>query len=267
MIATCAYEAFLDMKGMTWKRPIYRQDEIDVPLIDERDLDMIISVAHKKLAAFLHCLKETFADPGEIINCEWTDLNGTVLSINHPVKGHNAGKNELSGKLVGMLNSLPRRKKRIFASNYYTLSISMRTTREKAAKLYGNPALLKLTFKSFREWGGTKVAYESHGNILVIMRALRHKSFKSSLRYINALHFNDEDFDTVVATSAEEILALGKEGWQKYDEATFNSVTIHFYRKPKRFGSKIGDNKVKIGEDKYLLLSKTIVRTETERID
>ncbi len=42
--------------------------------------------------------------------------------------------------------------------------------------------------------------------------------------------------DTTIATTAEEILALGKAGWQKYDEATIAGVTMHFYRKPKRFG-------------------------------
>jgi len=34
----------------------------------------------------------------------------------------------------------------------------------------------------------------------------------------------------------ERILALGKAGWQKYDEATIKGITMHFYRKPKRFG-------------------------------
>jgi hypothetical protein len=38
------------------------------------------------------------------------------------------------------------------------------------------------------------------------------------------------------ATTNDEILALGKAGWQKYDEALFNGVTFHYYRKPKRFG-------------------------------
>jgi hypothetical protein len=35
---------------------------------------------------------------------------------------------------------------------------------------------------------------------------------------------------------SEEIRKLGKEGWTKYDEGTFNGTTIHFYRKPKQFG-------------------------------
>jgi hypothetical protein len=53
---------------------------------------------------------------------------------------------------------------------------------------------------------------------------------------VHTLKLNVEDFDTTCATTSEDILALGKAGWQKYDEAVFNGVTYHYYRKPKRFG-------------------------------
>ena len=49
------------------------------------------------------------------------------------------------------------------------------------------------------------------------------------------IEFKDEDYEVATATTTEEIQALGVAGWQKYDEATFNGITIHFYRKPKRF--------------------------------
>jgi len=61
---------------------------------------------------------------------------------------------------------------------------------------------------------------------------------------VHTIEFKDEDYEETVATTSEEIRALGKAGWAKYDEATFNGVQIHFYRKPKRFGSvKSLDNK------------------------
>jgi hypothetical protein len=56
------------------------------------------------------------------------------------------------------------------------------------------------------------------------------------LRYIHTINFKEEDYETTSATSAEEILALGKAGWSKYDEITVAGVQIHFYRKAKRFG-------------------------------
>jgi len=80
------------------------------------------------------------------------------------------------------------------------------------------------------------IAYESNGNVLIIMNKMRHKSFQSSQKYIHNITFKEEDFETTVATSPEEIQKLGQAGLTKYDEATFNGMQMHFYRKPKRFG-------------------------------
>jgi hypothetical protein len=53
----------------------------------------------------------------------------------------------------------------------------------------------------------------------------------------NTIAFKEEDYEVTVATTPEEIRALGKAGWTKYDELTVAGVQMHFYRKPKRFGS------------------------------
>jgi hypothetical protein len=57
------------------------------------------------------------------------------------------------------------------------------------------------------------------------------------MRYVHTVEFREEDYEETTATSVEEIRALGKAGWSKYDEAVFNGVTVHFYRTPKRFRS------------------------------
>jgi len=81
------------------------------------------------------------------------------------------------------------------------------------------------------------LAYVTNGNVPVMARIMRHRSWKSTSKYVHTIEFKDEDFDVTSATTAEDILALGKAGWQKYDEAVLNSITVHFYRKPKRFGA------------------------------
>jgi integrase len=171
-----------------------------------------------------------------LLRAEWIDFKDNVFSINHPVKGHLPGKYELTPRLTCMLNALPRKNKRIFPTNYKTIYSSLNCLRTKAAEKFQNPALLNITFKSFRHWGGSKIAQMSNGNPLVIMRILRHKSFESSRKYIHTIEFKEEDYEETVATTPDEIRNLGKAGWQKYDEATFSGVQMHFYRKPKRFG-------------------------------
>ena len=244
MLATCAYDQFCHMEKMAWNRPTYHQNEATIMVPDEKDLDLLINAASKRMATFLLCLKETFAAPSQILRAEWIDLKDNVLSINHPVKFHYPGKYELTPRLVSMLNALPRKNKRIFPMNYKCAYTCLTGLRRKAAKKFHNPALLQITFKSFRHWGGSMLAYVTNGNVPVIARILRHKQWKSTQKYVHNIAFKEEDYEETVATTPEEIRALGKSGWIKYDEMTVAGVQMHFYRKPKRFGSlKNIDNK------------------------
>jgi integrase len=239
MLATCAYDAFLKMKKMSWERPTYIQNEATIAVPNENDLDSLIGNSSKRLATFLQCLKETFADPTEILRVEWIDIDfqTNILSINHPVKRHYPGKYELSNQLMRMINVLPRRNKRVFTPSYNSIYQSLHNTRKITAEKLQNPALLQITFKSFRHWGGSMLAHLTNGNVPEMARIMRHKTWKNTQKYVHSIPYKDDDFEISTATSSDEILALGKAGWQKYDEAVFNGVHIHYYRKPKRFGS------------------------------
>ena len=89
--------------------------------------------------------------------------------------------------------------------------------------------------------------------VKVIARILRHKQWKSTQKYVHTIEFKDEDYEETVATSPEEIRALGKAGWTKYDEMSVSGVQMHFYRKPKRFGSlkNMEDKSVNRGISNY----------------
>jgi integrase len=236
MLATYAYDAFCKMQGIQWNMPTYRQEETTLYIHDEKDLDILISVASRRMATFLQCLKETFADPGEILRLEWIDLKENVLSINHPVKGHLPGKYQLSPRLTAMLNALPKTNKRIFPLSYACAEDCLKKLRKSAAAKFQNPVLLSISFKSYRHWGGSMLAHITNGNVLVIKKMLRHKSIANTMKYIHTIEFKEEDYEETTATTPEEIRQLGKAGWAKYDEMTVNGMQMHFYRKPKRFG-------------------------------
>ena len=187
MIATCAYDAFCEMQGITWKRPTYIQDEADIYLATREELDLLINagVARRKMSTFLKTLDETLADPEEAIRCEWPDLHGNILSIRHPVKGHLTGKYELTPQLVQMINALPRKKERIFASSYNVLYESFHNLRAVCAEKFKDPMILKVTFKSYRHFGATMVARITNGNVPEMARALRHKNWKNTQKYVH----------------------------------------------------------------------------------
>jgi integrase len=179
---------------------------------DEKDLDLLISAASKRMATFLQCLKETFADPGEILRAEWIDLKENVFSINHPVKRHLPGKYELSPKLTAMLNALPQKDKRIFPMSYSCAEDSLKHLRKRAAAKFQNPVLQSICFKSYRHWGGSMLAHVTNGNVLIIKKMLRHKSIQNTMKYIHTIEFKEEDYQETVATTPEEVRQLGKAG-------------------------------------------------------
>lgn len=77
----------------------------------------------KTVSMFLQGLKETGADPGELWRVEWTDINkeSKTITINHPVKRHNARILPISRELIDRLSLLPKRSERIFPMLQSTL--------------------------------------------------------------------------------------------------------------------------------------------------
>jgi integrase len=102
----------------------------------------------------------------------------------------------------------------------------------RAAKQLKNDQLLKISFKTFRHWGGTSIAYRTNGNgLLTIQKVLRHKNIANTMKYIhNIPDFKEIDYEIATATTDEEIKALGKAGFEKYDE----HQGIHYYRRVPR---------------------------------
>jgi integrase/predicted RNA-binding Zn-ribbon protein involved in translation (DUF1610 family) len=232
MLATYAYDQFCRMENITWTKPRYKQQETILYVPDEKDLDALInSTQSKRMAAYLQCLKETFADPGEVLRIEWRDIKDNIITINHPVKGHLPGQVEVSNRLLSMLNALPKTSKLVFPTSYDVVRQGLQSLRKRAAIKLQNPKLLEISFKSYRHWGGSMLAHYTNGNVLTIKKMLRHKSVQNTMKYIHTLEFKDEDFEIATATTEEEVKQLGQAGFIKYDEMK----GIHFYRKPKKY--------------------------------
>jgi hypothetical protein len=49
-------------------------------------------------------------------------------------------------------------------------------------------------------------------------------------RYIRTIEFQEEDFEETVLTTVDEIRALGKADWVRYDDAAFSGFMMHFYQ-------------------------------------
>jgi integrase len=189
------------------------------------------------MATYLQTLKETFADPSEALRILGIDVSGNIITINFLVKGHYPGPIQVSNKLIAMLNTLPPTSELFFPTTYQITSSNYIRMRKRCASLQQNPRLLSIELRSFRHWGGSMLAHYLNGNILKVKQILRHKRVDSTMKYIQMLNLEDDEFEVTSASTAEEIKKLGMAGWIKYDEITVSGMQVHFYKKPKRFAN------------------------------
>ncbi len=238
MIYCAAYAAFCKMLKIEWENPGYKQEEIEVYVPYENELDACITGAQSaRMAAYLQTLKETFADPGEALKIRWIDIDekNITIKINFPVKGHRSGTQQVTSRLLSMLAALPHDNERVFPSNYEVFAEMFRVLKRRLARVQQNPRFLNLELRGFRHWGGTKVAYETNGNVLEVQKQLRHKNISSSMKYIGRINFSPRECDTTSATTLEDILRLRSEGWKEYTVVKINGVEHHCFEKPKAF--------------------------------
>ena len=182
------------------------------------------------MATFLTTLKETFADPGEVLKLRWIDLSGNIITINDPVKRHNPRKLKISNKLIAMLNALPHTSERIFPTKYDSIYSSFTHVRKRVASIAQNPRINSISFNTFRHWGAT-MTFHYTKNLLLVQKLLGHKSIKNTVKYTHLVQFTDDEFDVATATNVEEAKDLAATGFDYF--TTMNSIQI--FRKPKVF--------------------------------
>jgi integrase len=224
-----AYESFLKMEGLSWKRPHYTQPETFPFIPTEVELDQLISACSRRVGTFLQGLKDTGADPGELAALQWTNINKESRQIQiRPVKNHYPRVLTVSQQFLDRLERLPKKSERIF--NLRSLGVLFTKQRKRIANKLANPRLLQICFTTFRHWKGT-IEYHRTRDILYVKKILGHKNIQNTLKYIDLEAYifktTDDQFIVKVADNIEEACRLMEVGFEKHDEYD----GIHIYRK------------------------------------
>ncbi|MCS7114452.1 MAG: tyrosine-type recombinase/integrase, partial [Candidatus Bathyarchaeota archaeon] len=183
-----AYDLFAKYCGLAWIKPKLPRPIRKIPsyLPTEAEIDTLIAASPKKLAAFLQLLKETAMRCGEAMRIKWTDIDfeKQIITLNEPEKGSEPRIWKVSSKLIGMLNTLPRKSLRVFGDGPIN---SLKTTylklRKRLAHKLQNQKLLQINFHTIRHWKAT-MEYHRTKDILYVKNFLGHREVRNTEIYI-----------------------------------------------------------------------------------
>jgi integrase len=216
MLMVYAYENYLHMIGLTWARPRYKQNITQPFIPTEEELNALITGSGKQLGTFLQGLKDTGADPGELAQLKWIDINFEARRINiKPVKGHKPRYGEVTPDFIRRVKTLSRHSEYVF--NYKSLKSCYKSARKKLARNLSNPRLLEISFKTFRHWKGTMEYHRTH-DIIYVKELLGHKRIENTMIYINLekaiFSATNDEYYSAVAKNAEEACRLTESGFE-----------------------------------------------------
>ena len=149
-IVISSYTKFLEFQGLTWDPPRCKITR-KIPFIPiEQEIDDLIAGCPNTVATFLQLLKETAMRCGEALRLKWKnfDMERRIITLNEPEKGSNPRIfNDLSGKLLSMLNTLPRENENLFVTRTRnSLKNTYCRARKRLAYKLGNPRLNEIHF-------------------------------------------------------------------------------------------------------------------------
>ncbi len=229
-MTTC--DGFLNWVKISWEPPKYKPSKKPPFIPTEEEIDLLIARAGKRLAPFLQLLKETGMRRGEVNNLKWTDIDFERKTVTvTPSKGSNPRILPLSDKIVGMLQTIPKKTDRIFSSLSSTTS-NFYIQKKTLARKLNIPKILKISLHTLRHWKAT-MEYHKTKDIIHVQQILGHRDIKSTMIYIDLeqalFSISSDEFHVKTAKNANEVCKLAEAVFEH-----FNTVeNIHIYRKQK----------------------------------
>jgi integrase len=215
-LMVAAYDRFAKMDGITWNPPRYKPIE-KLPFIPhESEIDALIASTGKKMSCLLQLLKETGMRIGEALALKWidVDLERHVLSANNPEKGGKPRAFKISGKLVAMINKLPKTGEKLFGKiKVKTAGSSLIKLRKRMSEKLQNPRIRRIHFHTLRHWKAT-MEYHKTKDILHVMQMLGHRNIQTTLVYTHLVSFEGDEFHSAVAETIEEVKKLVEAGFR-----------------------------------------------------
>jgi len=228
-----AYNSYVKANDLRWTLPHFRIEDKLPRIPTEEKINQVIVRARGKYVLVFSILRDTGMRPIELERTRTRDidLERGVITVRTAKGG--AARNvqvrrqtlallkEYVGKHSFRLDDQPFPKRRKMTGRWVRLRNTV------AAKLM-DPAFRTIRLYDLRHFAAT-MAYHKTRDILHTQRMLGHRNLKSTLRYVQLINFEDDDFTSAVAKTVQETRQLIEAGFEYVTE--MNRIKIFRKRK------------------------------------
>jgi integrase len=182
---------------------------------------LIDGLSNLRIGTFVHAVKDTGARSGELWQLQWhqVDFESRVITLT-PEKGSRGRQVKVSQSLIQKLVKLKIEQKFVFHADNADPIKSLeyfgrnyQRVRRSVVKRLGSPRLNQISFRTLRHYKGTMEYYKTR-DIVHTQQVLGHKSINNTMRYVQLIPKEDDDFIVKIATDKATRIQLLAEGFE-----------------------------------------------------
>jgi len=231
---TNAYVHYINQKGLSWSKPIYRESAKLPKIPSEEKLNMIISASPRSLALRLLISKETGLRPIELMRLKVKDIDLDSGNVCPSSAKHGSPRVlKLSTKTLSLLRGYVAShnkdsKDLLFkgTSEYYAKAF--RRVRNNLSIKLGDPSIRTIRLYDFRHFYATML-YHKTKDILFTKQQMGHKRLSTTLIYTQLIDNELDEWNSAVARTTTEAQKLIESGFDYV--TTFDGVMLFKKRK------------------------------------
>jgi len=213
-----AYNSYVKANGLSWSLPHFRIEDRLPKIPTEEKINQVIVRARGKYVLVFSILRDTGMRPIELERTRTRDIDLDKGTITVRTAKGGTGRivqvrrqtlallKEYLGKHNFALDDWPFPKRRKMTGRWVRLRNTI------AAKLM-DPSFRTIRLYDLRHFAAT-MTYHRTRDILYTQKMLGHRNLKSTLRYVQLINFEDDDYTSAVARTVEEVRQLVEAGFE-----------------------------------------------------